>query len=95
MTTQEKIKRLVDDGYRIEIQHNRRMIYDHHLEAIGYEPRGGYTNVRISREVAPELEILRTVAVCSEKDNYNKKIGASIAVGRAYKLIFGKVRAYR
>jgi hypothetical protein len=50
------------------------------------DPRGGFTTV----ELVDRDKKVYGVAYCSEKDNYNKKIGRMIATGRAMKDL-GKV----
>jgi hypothetical protein len=46
------------------------------------EPRGGYTYARVTDDWGDGAD---GFAVCSRKDNFNKKIGRQIAVGRAMK----------
>jgi hypothetical protein len=46
-------------------------------------PRGGITTAFLSD--ADGRQVAQGVAVCHEKDNYNKRIGRAISLGRALK----------
>ena len=62
-------------GYKVGVFHIREHINEKHLS-----PRGGSTMVHIT---TPDNEELHGVANCSKHDNYNKKLGVRIAIGRA------------
>jgi len=47
-------------------------------------PRGGKTEAIIYKKKNKRV-LAHTLARCSERDNYNKKLGRMIAVGRALK----------
>lgn len=51
-------------------------------EGLGFEPRGGLTTVSLSLNGFP---VAYGDAWCSPRDNFNKKIGRLIALGRAVK----------
>lgn len=74
MTT--TVKQLRQSGYKVRVCHQR--------EKNGEElsPWGGITKVEIT---TPEGNNIAGEAKCSSKDNYNKKIGIQIALGRAFK----------
>ncbi len=74
----DKIEQLKKIGYEVSIDHMR------HYEFAGapISPRGGLTWARIWK--GAEL-ISFGSARCSREDNYNKKVGANIALGRAMK----------
>ena len=44
-------------------------------------PKGGQTTVYVSRDGV----FAEGIAVCSPRDNYDRKLGAQIALGRALK----------
>lgn len=69
MTVQE----LRNAGYKVRVLHSRRDTFD------GYRPKGGFTRVVID---SPYGEHFEGEAKCSDKDNYNKKLGVRIALGR-------------
>ena len=97
MSNQEQIDKLKKEGYRVYISHHRwycntygvwsllplreiRKLKEQNL----YWPdcidcRGGATVV----EVCKDKEILRGEASCSDVDNFNRKRGVKIALGRA------------
>lgn len=91
----ERIKKLEELGYEVDIRHDRKIkdwSYDvtipEHKDGsllgnmnITYDPRGGSTTATI---VDNGVEYSET-AICHESDNYNKQIGANIALGRACK----------
>lgn len=73
MTT---VKSLRQSGYKVRVNHQRKM------QGEELSPFGGLTRIEIT---TPEGKDLAGEAKCSTKDNYNKKIGVSIALGRALK----------
>lgn len=74
----EKINELRQLGWRVEIEHLRKVDAQHNVS-----PRGGATIVKIVNE--EERLLASSLAQCSEQDNYNRRIGATIALGRALK----------
>lgn len=89
------VKELRLSGYKVRVGHLRRFYYPALKEPISGKmafeitcsppipfPRGGITVVRIT---TPEGMIAETKAICAETDQYNKKRGVKIALGRAFK----------
>jgi hypothetical protein len=81
MTVQD----LRNAGYKVRVLHSR--IYDGKLSyqkllfnLSDPEPKGGYTKVVID---SPNGEHFVGDATCSSNDNYNKKLGLRIAIGRS------------
>lgn len=64
-------------GYKVRVLHFRK-VGDTHLGAVS--DRGGETVVQVTTPDGTELE---GRAVCSDKDRYNKRVGVSVALGRA------------
>lgn len=79
MTVQE----LRNKGYKVRVLHIRDRIYKKRMDSSvnGSEsPKGGITHVIID---SPNGEHFEGVARCSKQDNYNKKLGVRIALGRS------------
>lgn len=79
MTVQE----LRNKGYKVRVLHIRDKFYKPRMDSSinGYEsPKGGITHVIID---SPNGEHFEGVARCSRQDNYNKKLGVRIALGRS------------
>lgn len=68
------IKTLRKSGYKVRVLHFRNIFDNKSLE------KGGKTVIQIRTPDGQEIE---GQAVCSDKDNYNKRIGIQIALGRA------------
>lgn len=62
------VENLRNHGYKVRVLHHRK------------NEKGGKTVVQVKTPDGIELE---GIAVCSKKENYNKKLGVSIALGRA------------
>lgn len=62
-------------GYKIAVHHHRRKDKDG-----TYKPKGGKTVLIID---SPHNEHFEGTAVCSNSDNYDKKLGVRIALGRS------------
>ena len=83
-----QIANLRQNGYKIRVFHNRR--YASQSGDIFYtgipipettlESKGGLTIVKV---ITPANETAMGYAKCSDKDPYNKKLGAKIALNRA------------
>ncbi len=71
-----RVKQLRQSGYKVRVMHMRNK------SDVGYDPHGGTTRVEIT---TPEGKELVGEARCSNQDNYSKKIGVAIALGRAFK----------
>lgn len=84
MTVQD----LRNNGYKVRVLHFRNIFYKNRMGSNpnGYEsPKGGYTRVIID---SPNGDHFEGAAKCSNKDNYNKKLGVRIALGRSGVLRF-------
>jgi hypothetical protein len=87
MTT---VKELRQSGYKVRVLHHR----NYKTYKVANNPNqfvqksihnlGGKTEIIID---SPNGEHYEGVAICSKTDNYNKKLGVKIALGRA---MFGK-----
>lgn len=84
MTNKEVIEDLETKGYKVEVRHVRYL--DEDEKPID---KGGYTSVNLYKN---ERTAAHGIAACSKKDNYNRKLGLTIALGRAVKKL-GKVTA--
>lgn len=62
-------------GYKIAVHHHRRKNKDG-----SFMPKGGKTVLIID---SPSGEHFEGCAKCSNEDNYNKKLGIRIALGRS------------
>lgn len=88
MTVQE----LRNRGYKVRVLHNR-LYHGYHKWQVGSRPTSGYAGSHIdpdpkggSTEVvidSPNGEHFQGLAICSKKENYNKKMGVRIALGRS------------
>lgn len=70
------IQELRNNGYKIKVLHYRRGNPLNNYKG----PKGGRTKVIID---SPNGEHFEGEAKCSNKDNYNKKLGVRIALGRS------------
>lgn len=90
-----KVAEIREQGYRVYVKHRRRCVmYDiggkptEHFLKIEECPKecsitkGGYTFV----EIVKGDKSFKATSQCSVKDNFNKKVGLTVALGRAYKL---------
>lgn len=76
------IANLRRSGYKVRVLHSRLKTYTKKMdgESFEYSAKGGNTTIEIT---TPEgLNIIGT-AQCSMVDNWNRKIGNQIALGRA------------
>ena len=85
------IQQLRNSGYKVRVLHNR--LYngyykwqvgskpngDHGYGPIDPDTKGGSTQIVID---SPSGEHYEGLAICSKKENYNKKLGVRIALGR-------------
>lgn len=79
MTTVQELR---NAGYKVKVLHFRDRMFKNRMDTsmTGYEsPKGGFTKVIID---SPEGDHYEGTAFCSKKDNYNKKLGVRIALGR-------------
>lgn len=88
MTVQE----LRNKGYKVRVLHNR-LYNGYHKWQVGSvestkyrygpidpDPKGGSTQVVID---SPDGKHFQGLAICSKKENYNKRMGVRIALGRS------------
>jgi hypothetical protein len=69
-------------GYKVKVNHTRRLEIKSWQKDV-FSPRGGVTEVIISDNSGSILGA--AAAQCSKKDNFNRKRGVRIALGRALK----------
>jgi hypothetical protein len=86
------IQQLRNSGYKVRVSHNRLYKGYHRWQVgsrhtssdYGYGPidpdtKGGSTQIIID---SPHGRHYEGLAICSKKENYNKKLGVRIALGR-------------
>lgn len=72
-------------GYSVRYRHHRVAV-DNDLRLLG--PKGGETEARV---YGPDDSLVAIgVAVCHPSDNFSRRLGRSIALGRALKQLFRK-----
>lgn len=64
---------LRQSGYKVAVRHHR--YYNNNVTS----PKGGMTEIIID---SPHGEHFEGVSKCCDQDNYNKKLGVRIALGR-------------
>ena len=85
------VQQLRNMGYKVRVLHNRlyngyhawqngSRVYGYTDGIIGPDTKGGSTQVIID---SPSGEHFQGLAICSKKENYNKKMGVRIAIGRS------------
>ena len=86
---------LKEAGYKVTVSHQRRYeaVPSPHgwipaaVQSHRIIPTGGITRVEIFWPDKPEEVLATGVAFCSNRDNYNRKLGLTIAIGRALKAL--------
>jgi hypothetical protein len=84
------VQQLRNMGYKVKVLHNRLYNGYHAWQVGGHEhiqqnapvdpdSKGGSTHIIID---SPTGEHFQGLAICSKKENYNKKMGVRIALGR-------------
>lgn len=73
------MRRTLPEGAKVKYWHERATDPEMHVLI---EPRGGKTVAKI---ILPDGSEITGEARCSDRDNYSKKIGRDIALGRALK----------
>ena len=79
------IKNLRRRGLKVRVLHQRNYFLRNRLDGTSSEvcARGGTTEIQLT---SPDKLInVSGIAVCSEEDNYDRKVGNAIALGRAWK----------
>jgi hypothetical protein len=85
------VQQLRNMGYKVKVFHNRIYNGYHAWQVGGHEyiqqnapvdpdSKGGSTHIIID---SPTGEHFQGLAMCSKKENYNKKMGVRIALGRS------------
>jgi hypothetical protein len=83
--TKLSIKNLRQKGWKVRVLHERNFFLKDKMDShsIQTAAKGGRTEIQLTN---PDKTINASgVAVCSDEDNYNRKVGNSIALGRAWK----------
>lgn len=75
------VEELRKDGYKVRVKHFRR------TNSEGINSRGGKTVVEVT---TPEGVTLVGISRCSRKENFNKRLGVRIALGRAFSSVQNK-----
>ena len=80
---QPTIKDLRQKEYKVRVMHTRRYNTVHKISgpAVQLSARGGSTTIEITTPDGKSNVVGK--AVCSVEDNFNRKLGNSIALGRA------------
>ena len=80
---QPSIKDLRRSGYKVRVYHARNFNEIVKMDGVTkvVSPKGGKTTIEITTPNKQHNVIAE--AVCSKEDNFNHKLGNSIAVGRA------------
>jgi hypothetical protein len=71
------------NGYRVWVRHERPKYYDRKTNRELFYEHGGKTIVEV-RDRKTDSLIGTGEATCSKRDNYNKKLGVQIALGRVF-----------
>ena len=87
------IKNLRRRGWKVRVLHSRHYFLKDRLNGSSTEvsAKGGITEIQLT---SPDKQInVSGKAVCSDEDNYDRKVGNAIALGRAYKDALEKMEA--
>ena len=85
--TKVSIKNLRQSGWKVRVLHQRNHFLRNKLDGASTEvaARGGQTEIQLT---SPDKKInVSAKAVCSEEDNFSRKTGNAIALGRAWSLV--------
>ena len=80
MLTVQNLRKM---GYKVKVWHDRNFIFDSRTLTDCFDPHGGMTEVEIYDMNAQTSYV--GLATCSDRDNYCRKLGVRIALGRALK----------
>jgi hypothetical protein len=78
------IKNLRRSGWKVRVLHQRNYFLRDRFNGTSSEvsAKGGITEIQLT---SPDKQInVSGKAVCSEKENYSRKVGNAIALGRAW-----------
>jgi hypothetical protein len=78
--------RQLPEGYTVEYEHRRRRLRD----GVSIHPRGGKTIAYVFN--ADRVLVATGEALCLSTENYNRKLGAQIALARALMILEGTER---
>ena len=82
------VQQLRNNGYKVKVLHNRlyngsfawQVANNQNMNGpIDPDTKGGSTEIIID---SPSGEHFHGIAICSRKENYDKKLGVRIAIGR-------------
>lgn len=84
------VQDLRNNGYKVKVLHNRlyhgKYIWQTPADPVDYcgpisaDPKGGSTTIIID---SPSGEHFEGHSICSKSDNYDKRLGVRIALGRS------------
>jgi hypothetical protein len=88
---QPTIRQLRQQGYKVRVMHLRHKELRNSISSERWElsPRGGSTTIELTTPDKTVTVIGKSV--CSLEDNFNRKVGNSIALGRALKELEFKI----
>lgn len=78
-TVTETVCSLRRKGFKVRVRHNRVPRTISHGKTV-YHEKGGQTNIELT---APTGRTVYSVALCSKRENYNRKTGVKLALQRA------------
>jgi hypothetical protein len=86
------IQQLRNNGYKVRVLHNR-LYNGYHKWQVGAKDRASFSGIPIDPDAkggstqvvidSPDGKHYQGLAICSKKENYNKKMGVRIALGRS------------
>jgi hypothetical protein len=83
----QSVKSLRQNGFKVRVQHQRFCVgggmlpeYQIRQEKFQFSPKGGKTTILVSR--LSDGTNFTGEAVCSESDQFNRKMGVAISLGR-------------
>lgn len=86
------IQQLRKQGYKIRVLHNR-LYKGYHKWQVGARDRAAFSGISIDPDAkggstqvvidTPDGHHFQGLAICSKKENYDKKLGLRIAMGRS------------
>ena len=81
------IKNLRQSGWKVRVLHERNYFLKNRFDGNSTEvsAKGGRTEIQLT---SPDGKVnVSGKAICSEEDNFNRKVGNAIALGRAWNLV--------
>lgn len=86
------IKTLRQAGFKVRVMHKRpfKVIQKFDGTSTEFYPKGGTTTIQIT---SPDhVYNVEGISICSDKDSWNRRMGNSIALGRAINKLNEEVR---